>query len=118
MAAVLCAAVSIVMLLRDASVPRTDIVTTYESRYAALRAVLKPGEPVGYLTDLPPNDTSNYTELRLMQYAVAPVIVVNNESPRLIVGNFRTSRRMLEMMNSRNLTFVRDAGQGVYLFRK
>jgi hypothetical protein len=98
--------------------PGPELVQSYEDRYAALRASLKPGEEVGYVTDLRADTVEAYTELRLMQYAVAPAFITNNLTPKLIVGNFHTTGGMATATRENGLTLLKNFGQGVVLFRK
>ena len=109
-------------LLKDAAgsadPSRPEMVAAYEERFAGLRGALRGNDSAGYMTDLPPHDVSAQTELRLLQYAVAPVIVVNSIHQKLVIGNFHTTAGVAEATRGQGLTLVKDLGKGVILFRR
>ncbi|MGH9662524.1 MAG: hypothetical protein ACRD96_28505 [Bryobacteraceae bacterium] len=115
--AALCALASAVSLMRDAGA-RPDTVTLYEDRFASLRRELPAGRPAGYVTDLPPNENAAWTELRLVQYAVAPVVVVNRIEPGIVIGNFHTAEGMRQSIANHGLAVLKDLGKGVVMLRR
>jgi len=105
-------------LVQEALRESQDMVSLYEQRFAPLRAELSGTAAVGYLTDLPPNDISAHTELRLLQYAVAPVIVVKGAEQPLVIGNFHTASGVTASTRDKGLMLVKDLGNGVMLYRR
>ena len=95
-----------------------DLVTMYEQRYLELQRVLPARGTVGYITDLPPEDTRARTESYLLQYAIAPLILENSSEQPLVIGNFHTSAGYAEATKNKKLVLVRDFGNGVMLFQK
>jgi hypothetical protein len=91
----------------------------YEDRAQALRHDLPSHGPVGYIGDELPADANqnlHFHPFFHMQYAVAPVLLVDSPRYPLVIGDFRQ-----EMNHDRiaklNLILVKDYGDGVMLFR-
>jgi len=93
-----------------------DWTTMYESRFEPLRRDLPPDSVVGYLTDQPP-DTGTGKDLRLTQYALAPIIVKATVKAELVVGNFHDLAGISEIVRREGLIVVRDYRNGVVLLR-
>lgn len=125
---ILYGAVSTVLWLEQAAAwPESigrDEISANDVRFLELREALPPSGRVGYLGDpAPGGDTPSEREDRdlrhfrrylLAQYAVAPVVLVENTEPDLVVGNF-------EAGDARpapdGFELVRDFGEGLVLYR-
>jgi hypothetical protein len=99
-------------------------VNIRERQFAALRAILPPKGIIGYASDARPEDMGR--EYFLIQYALAPLVVVNSDSgvsPEYVVGVFddtlsdKTTSGAGGGAIEKSLVLVRDFGNGVMLFR-
>jgi hypothetical protein len=97
--------------------PEVDGVTQFTSRYTPVRALLPEKGVIGYMTDpAAAADELNATaELYLVQYALAPVVVVNSTDQRYIVTNFHTMVTTGSMADQ-GFKLVREFGNGVAVF--
>jgi GT2 family glycosyltransferase len=125
---VLFAVASSVRLLARAfrslpAVARPDEITSYEARFGQLREILPPRARVGYVTDRQPQGVEGdegprlaFKRYLLTQYALLPAIVLPDDGAPLVVGNFSAANGV-DSAATRDLTLVRDFGDGVMLFR-
>jgi hypothetical protein len=91
----------------------------YEDRAQALRHDLPSHGPVGYIGDkLPPDADQNlhFHPFFHMQYAVAPVLLVDNQQYPLVIGDFRQPVDY-ERLGKLHLALLKDYGNGVMLLR-
>lgn len=91
----------------------------YEDRAQALRRDLPSHGSVGYMGDeLPPHadQTLHFHPFFHMQYAVAPVLLVDNPQYPLVIGDFRQPVDY-ERLGKLHLALVKDYGSGVMLLR-
>lgn len=90
-----------------------DEVSLNEKRFAELRAALPQRGVVGYISDEPdPNE--KIKKYYLAQYALAPLIVVNETDRPLVVGNFNSPDG--ELRASDKLVPFKRFENGVVLF--
>ena len=94
--------------------PAVDWIAEYEQRFETIKRDLPPDAVVGYVTDQPPDPAM---DLRLAQYALAPVIVSRTGQTELVVGNFHDPAQMPGIVRQKGLVLVKDYGQGVALLR-
>jgi hypothetical protein len=96
-----------------------DGVTEFESRFAGLRAILPAKGIIGYITDegVDPASADAQAELRLTQYAVAPVLVVNSPAHRFVIGNFHREVTT-GALRDRGFIVVQAFGNGIVLLQK
>jgi hypothetical protein len=104
---------------RLATAPTPDDITRHQIRLRQLRAALPTRGIVGYVADAPerlpahlPRDFPARTFL-WTRYVLSPVIVLNSQTPELVVGNFYTSDAHLPA----GLAVVKDFGDGVLLLQ-
>jgi hypothetical protein len=84
-----------------------------EQRFEALKRELGANAVAGYVSDL-----SDAGILLSTQYALAPVLLVDNVPYQFVVGNFSRPTDYSEFGRARHLVLVKDFGAGVILFRK
>lgn len=102
-----------------------DEISANDARFDELREVLPPSGRIGYLGDPPVagntprerNDAAlrHFRRYLLAQYALAPVVLVENTEPDLVVGNFddgavRPAPDGFEL--------ARELGEGLVLYRR
>lgn len=126
---ILYAGVSAMSWLGEASqwpaTAKTDEISDNDRRFGELRAVLPSGGTVGYLGDpvvggataLEQNDSAlqHFRRYLLAQYALAPVVLVENTEPELVVGNFD---REAVRPPPPGFGLDRDLGDGLVLYRR
>jgi hypothetical protein len=92
-----------------------------EQRFAGLKAALPPRGLVGYLSPVPPDKvfrgTANVAQFYLTQYALVPLLVVNDPHQAYVVGNFFHGSAA-QASRYPDLETARDFGHGVMLFRR
>jgi hypothetical protein len=95
-----------------------DEISHYEARLRLLKSALPSRGVIGYLSEpgLPPLFIDWARGFSLTGYVLAPLIVVNNTAPALVIGNFR-SPGPGHTIPDPTLVPVRDFGDGVLLFR-
>jgi len=105
---------SYVRLTRSLAKPGAqDEVSLNEKRFAELRAALPQRGVIGYISDEPdPNE--KIKKYYLAQYALAPLIVVNEIDRPLVIGNFSSPEGELRV--SDKLVPFRRFEDGVVLF--
>ena len=95
-----------------------DGITQFEQQIAALRAALA-GEPAaGYIAGAAPpgGETAAQAGFHLIQYSLAPAIIVRGRSHRHVIGNF-PGETPIGDLRRQGLVLVRDFGSGIVLFR-
>ncbi len=104
----------------DPNLPRSDRISQYEKRFEGLKKILPAHGVVGYLSDRQAQDIrfdDRTMEFYLTQYALAPLVVMHSPERDLVIGNFGASRVDPETFKDRDLTLIRNFGNGVMLFR-
>ena len=126
-AAAAIAALSLVGFLRGGylhlfSEPRNEPVRErIDARYQALKALLPPAGPVGYVSDEPaaarPEDNPSSPGTRLYeqaQYALAPLVLrYGDDRAEVVVANLLDPRRLQEVAQSHGLAVAAEAGPGL-----
>ena len=99
--------------------PSPDGVTEFDSRFTGLRALLPPKGVIGYITDegIDPASADAQAELHLVQYAVAPVLVVPSAKHRFVIGNFHREVTA-GALRDRGYQVVQVFGKGIVLLEK
>jgi hypothetical protein len=102
-----------------------DEISTYERRFAELRAMLPARGVVGYLgvpapTGVTPREANaaallHFRRYLLAQYTLAPVLLNQSTEPELVVGNFEPGAALPAPAG---LRVLRDFGDGLVLFRR
>jgi hypothetical protein len=100
-----------VLAARWSGGPPADPISLHIERLQPLRTLLPPGETVGYIQSSGGGDW----EFMATQYALAPVVVEQNTSHRLVIGNFREAVEAQEAIKQRPL--IADLGRGILLMR-
>ncbi len=91
-----------------------DGVTEYDKRFGRLKGMLPSHGVVGYVTDKKFDAKAFY----LTQYALSPLIIVNNTEPKLIVAYFSDSSRSIQFCKDNNLFLLEKLDNNVMLFSK
>ena len=94
-----------------------DHITRYERRYRELKLALPRRGVIGYVSGAGPFGTEEFRRYLLTEYALAPLVVINDTTPDLIVGNFHPDS-VPAGPPSPGLQLVRDFGDGVWLLRR
>lgn len=98
--------------------PDEDEITAYENRFKSIKSVLPPHSVVGYVTDLTDQQSAQwYKEYFLTQYTLSPVIVVNETSRHLVIGNFHKPINSYRVFYDTHLVLLREFDNGVILFK-
>jgi len=104
------------MLLDVAAVRAPDAnagVDAFERTVAQMRPDLPNAGAVGYFTDgSPGGETMALAEFNLVQYAIAPAILVNRLDRKFVIANLHG-----RAAPPRNFVLVRDYGSGIELLR-
>lgn len=87
-------------------------------RLADLRAAVPPNAVLGYLADVPFEDTLGSSMYFAAQYQLAPRILERTEAADLVFGNFTRPADFAALGRARGLLLQRDFGNGVVLFRR
>jgi hypothetical protein len=101
--------------------PAVDEIGAYELRYDALREALAGETIVGYVgepitAEMDRAESRNqYRRYILTQYALAPIVVMRNAEPEVVVGDFATPESAAALPPA-DLVPVLDFGGGVVLF--
>jgi hypothetical protein len=107
-------------LLSEFNLIGYERITDYEERFAGLKKILPPQGVVGYLSSTPPGDmyvhSGASTAYFLTQYALAPVIVVNNPHRDLVIGNFPRAPQG-PPGHGGSYVVLKDFGNGVLLLQ-
>lgn len=96
--------------------PAVDGVTEFSGRLKALKEVLPPAGVIGYMTDpgTPVNSTDAVAEHHIIQYALAPIVVVPNTNQKFIVGNFHKAVST-GALRDQGFKLVQEFGNGIAL---
>jgi hypothetical protein len=94
-----------------------DHISLYENRFAQLRQVLKSGTVMGYFTDQAPESRDYVKNFYLTQYALAPVIIIQETQRQWVVGNFSKSTATPAVAPHKSLYLWKDFGNGIALFQ-
>jgi hypothetical protein len=101
--------------VRDAHV--VDSISSYERRYRELKQALPHEGVIGYVSAGQQFGTEDFRRFLLTEYALAPLVLINDTTPDLIVGNFHPDS-VPSAPPAPDLRLVRDFGDGVWLLRK
>lgn len=96
----------------------TDQVQSYIERYAELRTLLPAHGIIGYVSDDAATPPLNRDRFYMTQYALAPLIVVQDSNQALIICNVEDSTDASRVCQRPGLVLVRDLGNGLALLRK
>ena len=96
---------------------QVDSITRYEVRYRALKEALPRRGVIGYVSGAEEFGSEDFKRFLLTEYALAPLVLINDTTPDLIVGNFHPDSVPSEPPTP-DLQLVRDFGDGVWLLRK
>ncbi len=101
-----------------ADAAREDPITSYERRFRELRDALPPRGVIGYTQGAEPEvfSTEDFKRLVLTQYSLAPLLVLNDTAPELVVGNFAPDS--VPASPPPGFRLVRDFGRGIWLLRR
>lgn len=88
-------------------------VALFDSGVAQVRPLFPPAGVVGFYNDEPASNTAP-TEYHLTQYALAPLVVVNNVDHPLVIASIHNPQSRL---TNPNLELVRDFKNGIQLLR-
>jgi hypothetical protein len=96
-----------------------DGISRDGDRFREIRQVLPAHGVVGYLSGAQPNTftTEDFRRFLLAEYALAPLILIHDTTPDLIVGNFPPDS-VPSALPERGLRLVRDFGNGIWLVRR
>ena len=72
---------------------------------------------IGYVSGAEQFGTEEFRRFLLTEYALAPLVLINDTTPDLIVGNFHPDS-VPSAPPAPDLRLVRDFGDGVWLLRK
>ncbi|MGD0917041.1 MAG: hypothetical protein ABSB22_11345 [Thermodesulfobacteriota bacterium] len=98
--------------------PNEDEITAYEKRFRMMKSILPPHGVVGYVADIADQQSAQwYMEYFLTQYVLSPVIVVNETSRHLVIGNFHGPINSYHVPYDAHLVTVREFDNGVILFK-
>jgi hypothetical protein len=93
-------------------------VEAFEKRFEALHKALPPHSVLGYVSDNPAADeVTSQGEFYLTQYTLAPAIIKPSTVEPYEIGNFHTNKPDQQMLKEKQLLFLRDYGNDVYLYR-
>ena len=91
-----------------------DDASLYDKRFGRLKGMLPSHGVVGYITD----EKFDAKTFYLTQYALSPVILVNNTEPKLIVAYFNDSSSSIQFCKDNNLFLLEKVDNNVMLFSK
>ena len=87
-------------------------------RLADFRAAVPPNAVLGYLADVPFEDTLGQSMYFAAQYQLAPRVLERTESADLVLGNFTRPADFAALGRAHGLRLERDFDNGVVLFRR
>ena len=90
------------------------MIGTQEKRFETMKRELPPVPVLGYVSDV----TTQPAVFLSAQYALAPVLLVDNPREVWVVGNFSKPLDYVEFGRTRSLTPVKDYSNGVVLYRR
>lgn len=88
------------------------------TRLAEFRSAVPPDAILGYLTDVPAENTLNASMFFAAQYQLAPRLLQKDQSHDLVLGNFTRPAEFASLGRQHGLRIERDFGNGILLFRK
>jgi hypothetical protein len=88
------------------------------TRLADFRTAVPPDAILGYLTDVPADNTLNASMFFAAQYQLAPRLLQKDQSHDLVLGNFARPADFASLGQQHGLRIERDFGNGILLFRK
>lgn len=91
-----------------------DEVTLYDRRYGRLKGILPSHGIVGYIAD----EKFDVKEFYLAQYALSPIILVNNTKPKLILAKFIDSSNSIRFCMNNNLIIIKKVDDNIMLYSK
>jgi hypothetical protein len=96
-----------------------DRISRDGDRFREIRRALPAHGVVGYISGAQPDTftTEDFRRFLLAEYALAPLILIHDTTPDLIVGNFPPDS-VPSALRERGLSLVRDFGDGVWLIRR
>jgi hypothetical protein len=106
------------LFLYELSPPPTHPVSVFDLRLKPLVRDLPAHGTVGYVSDEVAwvDDRPSFWEFCYVQYALAPLIVVDSPEYSFVIGNFHKPPQA-DRMSQLKLTLLKDYGNGVMLFR-
>jgi hypothetical protein len=114
MAAIIFSLLGIFRVLRLSSVQDRDIAS-YIKRFDRVKKYLGDRQVVGYIY----RGDFNVMNYYLAQYALAPIVLVNNPNLPLVIGNFgRRTHRFIKKSIQPKYKVVKNFGNGVFLLRR
>jgi hypothetical protein len=100
----------------DLSVDHRLIADYDEERFEGLKPLLPPDAVVGYLDDAGARQETHVDRCYLLQYTLAPRLLVRGTGPMWTIENFTDAGQPLQHPESK-LLLVKDFGNGVRLYR-
>jgi hypothetical protein len=94
-----------------------DPITRDERRYEELKRALPSHGVIGYISGAERFGTGEFKRFLLTEYALAPLVLINDTAPDLIVGNFHPDS-VPAAPPVPGLRLVKDFGDGVWLLQK
>lgn len=130
-ALIACAAVALLALwstanfysaTADAAGPGADVykIAAQAERFEDLAAALPATGVVGYVSDVPPNQTLSAALYSSAQYTLAPRLVTDQRAQppaEWVIGDFSKPLDVVQFGAQRGLTLVKDFGNGAVLYR-
>jgi hypothetical protein len=107
------AILTIFNFMLDASGMKFPDIALFDKGIALVRPSLPTSGTVGWYTDSP-GGASALQEYYLAQYALSPVVVVNNTNQKLVIASIHSGPAKI---TDPNLQLVRDFGNGIQLLR-
>jgi hypothetical protein len=96
-------------------------IDQYESRFEDIKKEIPERGVFGYVTDKSQeeisSDVESLTLYYLTQYTLTPRMIINSAKGEYVVGNFYDAIRSKEVLKEKNLTLIKDFGNGVMLFK-
>lgn len=87
----------------------------HDNKFKELTRILPDFSTVGYFTDQDDSELNKLEAFGLTQYALAPVILVNNTEPQLIVAHFYKPININRFCEENNYRLLNDFDNGVML---
>jgi hypothetical protein len=88
------------------------------ARFAEFRAAVPANAILGYLTDVPAEDTLATSMFLAAQYTLAPRLLQKGDSFDAVLGNFTRPGDFTSLGRQHGLRLENDFGNGVVLFRR
>lgn len=89
-----------------------------EGRLKNLRSLLPPRGLVGFAQDTSLENVEKLREFYLTQYALAPLILVQNGEETMEVANFKDDLSLKRWLAGKNFGVLKDDGNGVAILQK